>query len=353
MKTSQEVKDHFNSKFIYSHDVAEILTLGMKMNEHVVLYGKGGHGKSVMTEEFFKYNEIKPFVKSLGKGTTIEDLLGGIKIKEFQEEGKLEFNVENSFMNYEHVVLEEAFDVSMQVLEQFKDILTSGQFRNGTQIFEIKTKFIVICTNKTRHELSEDDSIKALLERFPYELLVEWPTYTAYDYSAMFKIVLGDSMGSFAIMVEEANKVNFISPRTAIKAALVYKDQGLQKLQYVAGFSKGIVEALQEKCEELQYLERERKKMANISDAVNKIISSCNAKINEKTRPILCMQAHNHIQKAIYRLKDISVTDQSVKEYNRLLTKLQEYANEYLDKAVQSTKNNNVDFENIELIPRR
>lgn len=347
MKSRGEVIVHFRTKFINSDKVANILSLGKDMGEHVVLFGRGGHGKSVMTEEFFKFHDIKPFVKSLGKGTMIDDLLGGLKIKEFQEEGKLEFNVENSFMNYEYVVFEEAFDAPLPVLEQLKDILTAKEFRNGNQTFKIKTKFIVVCTNRTRHELAEDDSIKALMERFPYELKVEWDDYSAEEYNKMFRKVLNTSLNEFAMMVEEANKVHFISPRTAIKAAKVYQEFGLKELQYVAGFSSGVVEALEEKSEELKKLAKLKARMRKIKEAVYKIIMSCEEKANGK--PIKCLQAHLHLKRARRELDNIAVPDNLVREHRKLTNDLDRFSKDYLDKAINATTKSS-EFAAIDLI---
>jgi hypothetical protein len=53
-------------------------------------------------------------------------------------------------MNHEYVVFEEMMDAPDFILEQLKDILSSGEFRNGTQVYPIKTRFIVCNTNKTR-----------------------------------------------------------------------------------------------------------------------------------------------------------------------------------------------------------
>jgi MoxR-like ATPase len=344
MKSRGQTLTHFRKHFINSDDVANILCLSMEQMENVVLYGRGGHGKSVMTEEFFKFQGIEPYVKSLGKGTMIEDLLGGLKIKEFQDDGKLEYKVENSFMNHEYVVFEEAFDAPLQVLEQLKDILSSGFFRNGNQTFELKTKMIVVCTNRTRHELEEDDSIKALMERFPFELKVEWDDYSANEYNKMFTKVLKRDLIEFAAMIEEANKVRFISPRTAVKAAKVYTECGLDELKYVAGFSAGVVDALQEKSAELQELAAAKKRMGKIRDTVYKIIQSCEQKANGK--PIKCLQAHLHLQEARRAMDDIAVPDNLVRDYRKLCNDLDAYTSNYLNQAIQSTQKSS-EFESL------
>ena len=70
----------------------------------------------------------------MGNGATIDALLGGFNVKAFQETGKMEYLLEESFLNHEYVILEELFDAPDYVLEELKDILSSGRVRNGNQI---------------------------------------------------------------------------------------------------------------------------------------------------------------------------------------------------------------------------
>src|SRR5690606_15466463 len=90
----EEIKKLVDSKFIFSKDVAEILLRGFDAKKNVLLYGKGGHGKSEITEmvtnELYKRGLIsgEPFIKALGDGLTQEELFGGIDIKEMKDTGR-------------------------------------------------------------------------------------------------------------------------------------------------------------------------------------------------------------------------------------------------------------------------
>ncbi len=191
-----------------------------------------------MTEAFFKGKGIEPFVKTMGSGTTTDSLFGGIDIKLFNDTGKLEYLVENSFMNHEYVVFEELLDAPDYMLEQLKDILTSRIFRNGTQAFKIKTKLIICCTNKDRGEFSKNDSLKALMERFPLELKVEWDNYTRETYNFLFQHVLGYKNVGLAYILEKLHQNGTtVSPRTAIKAAKIVQQCGIDCLDFIADFS--------------------------------------------------------------------------------------------------------------------
>lgn len=248
---SKDVKTLLNKRFIKTDEFAELLWVGFSTNKNIIFWGPGGHGKSEMAMEFFNGFNLPVFVQALGDGTTEDHLLGGLDMKAFKDEGKIEYLVENSFMAHEYVIFEELLDCPSQVLLRLKDILTSGYFRNGTQQYQIKTKFIVCLTNRSRDEVSDDRSVLALMERFPLELNVTWDSYEAKDYSMMFKKVLKKDHPVLAEAIAQCNKTSFISPRTAIHAAAVYETGGFSALRHIAGFNEGVVKNLQSREKEM------------------------------------------------------------------------------------------------------
>lgn len=239
--TEKVVKGKVTTNFVYVDDLKRALDIAFMTGENIILYGKGGHGKSEFTEAFFAEKNIDPFVKTMGSGTTTDSLFGGIDIKEFNSTGKIEYLVENSWMNYEYVVLEELLDAPDYILEQLKDIITAKTFRNGTQVFPVKTKLIVCCTNKTREEFSTTDSLKALMERFPLEYKVEWENYNKTTYGYMLKHLTGKEYPTLTYLLEKLhNNGTTVSPRTAVKAARIL-DQcmgDLSCLDFIAEFAK-------------------------------------------------------------------------------------------------------------------
>lgn len=228
------------SKFVYIDGTLKALDLAFLTNENVILYGKGGHGKSEVVEWYLHNKDITPFVKTMGSGTTTDSLFGGVDIKKFNDTGMLEFLVENSFMNHEYVIFEELMDAPDYILEQLKDILTSKKFRNGGQTFNIKTKLIICCTNRTRDEFSKNDSLKALMERFPLEFKVEWDSYNRTTYGFMFQTMFGKNYKTLEYILEKlAQADNIVSPRTAVKAARILDaNKGdYDALQFIADFA--------------------------------------------------------------------------------------------------------------------
>jgi hypothetical protein len=141
-------------------------------------------------------------------------------------------------MNHEYVVFEELFDAPDFILEQLKDILSSGCFRNGNQLFPIQTRVIVCCTNKTRDEFAKNNSLKALMERFPLELEVKWDNHNRITYEKLLQTKLGfaDPMLTY-ILEQYAMGGNIISPRIALKSAKIIAQSGPDSLNFIADFS--------------------------------------------------------------------------------------------------------------------
>lgn len=244
----EEVLSTLRSKFIKCEDVASALALGYNTNKNVFMYGRGGHAKSEMAEEFLKLIDPdgkESFVQSCNGGLTEEKLFGGINVKKLQDTGEIEYLVKHSFMNYKYVVFEELLDAREDVLLSIKDILTSGRFRQGSQQFKIRTEMVLVLTNRTKQEVAEDDSFKALMERFPIEVKVEWDSYLAKDYDMMFNRVFGRTNKELCVIIEELNaSQNFISPRTAVHMFGCFEVDGIESMVHF-GLSRSKIAELQ------------------------------------------------------------------------------------------------------------
>lgn len=280
----EEAKTHLGKKFRHADDVATLLSLALNLNQNVMMYGPGGHGKSEMTEEFLKWAGLEAYTMACGEGLSEEKLFGGVDMKKLTDEGKVEYLFENSFMNHEIVVFEELFDAPTSVLLSLKDILTSKRFRQGNQVHEIKTKTVIVCTNRTRQEVGEDASSLALLERFPLELEVKWPSYSFKDYGLMFNTVLGSEtcqkhgtelkmLSSMCAKTGENNDTP-ISPRTAMHAARTLVKAGFDALRFIAGLPLGDYKELLAKAEREQKIEKQKTDLESIKTRLHDIVKA-------------------------------------------------------------------------------
>jgi MoxR-like ATPase len=303
-------------QFVFMEKTLRALEIGFESGKNVILYGAGGHGKSELTNAFFAERGIKPFVITMGTGMTTDRLFGGLNIPVFNATGKIEYLVENSFMNYEYVVFEELFDAPDFILEQLKDILSSGVFRNGTQYFEIKTKYIVCATNRTREEFSKNASLQALMERFPLEHNVIWDNYTDIAYMTLLESKFGegevDPLVPF-ILQKYAQKSITISPRVAVTAYQIFLSAGIDGLMYIADFNK--------KSDILKSAVKEFEDNAVVNEKFGKIQELFNA-LSENN--LLDIEQIREGQEAIKKLKALKNELETLKVSDSFITKLEE-----------------------------
>lgn len=311
-------------KFVFMDKALKILDVGLKTEKNVILYGPGGHGKSELSLEFFYEKQINPYIITMGTGMTTDRLFGGINIPAFEKEGKLEYLIENSFMNHEYVIFEEMMDAPDYILEQLKDILSSGIFRNGTQVYPIKTRFIVCCTNRTREEFSKNDSLRALMERFPLELNVIWDNYNEISYNTLLGKRYGvghvDPIIPFILHEYVKNGIT-ISPRIALDSYQIYEECGPESLHFIAEFAKKpalIVDALKKFQSVIKFKE--------LGSEIEEIIS----KINDNSR-----RSATKLQEYVDDFKSLSdkyqtirkmkVDDDMISIHSELSTKIGEF----------------------------
>lgn len=232
------IKQELEKRYVYSAKNIDALETAFNRNKNIVLWGPPGEAKSSLSVDFLALKGItSPYIMSLGMGSKTEDLFGAINIEEFTKNSKVIYNVEESFMNHEYVIFEEAFDAPAELLSQLKDILSSGWFRKGNQQFKIKTKLVIICTNVDRKIYAKNPSIKALMERFPLEKKFEWEKYNAVTYGHLIRTVQGDEYAHpllLTILEEFAKKDNKISPRIALEASELLYHCGIECLDLIA-----------------------------------------------------------------------------------------------------------------------
>ncbi|GAA5506041.1 AAA family ATPase [Novipirellula caenicola] len=182
------ISESLSSRFIHCDEIVQVLTHAFFQPCNVLLWGPGGHGKSDMVMTALKklgYLENEIFLQSFGEGMTEDRLWGGPNIAKLDE--CLEYDTDRSFLPFEVVILEEILDASSQALLPLKDVLTRRVFMNGNKSVPMRSQAIVACTNKDPRQFAKDsDAVKALLERFPLQLEVRWPSYDQADYEALF-----------------------------------------------------------------------------------------------------------------------------------------------------------------------
>ncbi len=222
--------------FVFHDDLVDTLytahsTPGKPTN--CILYGEGGYGKSEMTLAFLKamgYPEEEIGVFSVSNETSVEEMFGNVDLEKLAVDKKYRIKIESSVWNKEVVVLEEAFDGNPATMAALKQMLTSGYFEYNDQKFKIKTKMVVICTNKSPNEFNihKTDSIDALIQRFPIKLKVKWLNHTPESYKKLLLSRFPSGLGTkeaavlAEIFADNRYEGKTISPRIAIQCTKVF-----------------------------------------------------------------------------------------------------------------------------------
>lgn len=306
--------------FVFMEKTIQVLDIGLKVGKNVVLHGLGGHGKSEIALEFFYEKGIRPYVITMGAGMTADRLFGGVNIPILEKEGKIEYLCNNSFMNHEYVIFEEMMDAPDYLLEELKDILSSGEFRNGTQIYPIKTRFIVGNTNKLREEFAKNLSLKALMERFPLEHNVIWDNYNDLAYNKLLETRFGVGKVNPIIpfILQEYNKQGLtISPRIALDCYEVFEECGPDALMFFADFAKKPT-IIQDALKKFEATIRFRVLGGEISELVEKLDNN-----NKRTQASKeeFVKDYKGVESRLLEIKSMNVTDDLAQTHAILLKK--------------------------------
>jgi MoxR domain in the MoxR-vWA-beta-propeller ternary systems len=308
MTNSEIEQENFvlTDKYVFMDKAMAILDVALKTEKNVILYGPGGHGKSELSYDFLVEKDLIPYVLTFGSGMTADRLFGGLNIPVLKDTGKIEYLVENSFMNHEYVIFEEMMDGQDHLLEQLKDILSSGYFRNGTQVFKIKTKLIIGCTNKTRAEFSKNNSLRALMERFPLELNVMWDNYTETAYKTLLEKRFGeiDPMMPFLLQEYSRNSI-IISPRIALDSYEIFEVCGPDSLMFIAEFVQK-PNLIKDSLKKFEATIKFKEAGANVEDLITKLTENTNRTLDNKR---IFVEDYKALVQAHSKIKSFTVTD--------------------------------------------
>ena len=222
--------------FIHSGVFEAFLSACVLNETSGIAYGLGGHAKSAMTREYFKAlgysygtrvagnKEKAVFVQELSDSTDLEVVYGNINMKALYDKAnpKITYNFEESMFAYPYVVLEEGLS-NPRIIESLKFALSDGVLVVDQTMYEVKTKAFIILTNSDPAVLgNESPSMSAAIQRFPLQMIVDWPTYEYNDYMNMLEKIGQLHEFSDVICSMAANAFSrhmlFVSPRSVVRA---------------------------------------------------------------------------------------------------------------------------------------
>lgn len=296
--TREEFKALIAAKFILMDEVADALYNAITLRQHIMLYGQGGHAKSELAEYavglFYKPEDT--FILSVDRHTPQAALTGPTNVPELMR-GNYTLVVQQSIMAHKAAIIEEGLD--SRVISGLKDLLTRGRFCTGDVCYDMKTEFIILCTNHTPEDWAQNASDMALLRRFHYRVKVEWKKYKEENFMKMFATRFEDPerLRPIAMMAEMVRGDNpEYTPAAAIKDASAYLKYGEAGLIGSAILTQNHIKFIATATQRAQA----KTKYAQISSELRDVI----------------MEARNINNPAIYT--------QAIKKLNNLLTRTDE-----------------------------
>lgn len=354
---AESIRTALAADFIRFERVARILALAVESGKNVLLWGPGGHGKSEMVTAALAAvtDWDKVFVQSFGEGMDEATLWGGLDFRALEEDKKLLYHPENSFLAAQFAVFEEMFDAPATVTMALKDTLTAKELRKGGQRFKMATKTIVAITNKDPSEIADlGPAAAALVERFPLQLMVNWPSYEATDYNQLFqkvgpKLPGADLNGAQSVLAEIIAKAsgegNIISPRTAVHALGVVKTaaalrgsgkvekEDLIDLQYLPGM-ESLAEEIEKELEDAYKRAAAEGAMRDAERELERILADASG----ESSPIKLMQAHKRLLSFGDVVAKLTVTDNLTERRKQLREAVNAKADEFLRSAVENVR---------------
>lgn len=330
---SIDIESVLKKKFTKSEKFAKALKIAIDNEENLIVFGPGGYGKSDMIREVLTKAGImdKSFIMSCGEDTDESKLYGGIDIPAMKE-GKLRYNIKDSFINYPIVVFEELLDAQVNALLSLKDTIEAKEFRKGSQRQKIRTKMVIALTNKSPEEVSQmGPYAEALMQRFRIELEHKWSSHTKADYVELLnrrfnpntdkdKKIINTMSG---ILETISKKKECICPRIAIAATKVALSAGsssmediLNNISFVHGLA-GMEDAY-ETMKRYMMINEEQSRIQEACEEIDDIEGNDNMDNIKKI---------SQLNKIIMTIGRMNVHDESYNDKNNIVKKAKDLVN--------------------------
>jgi MoxR-like ATPase len=185
-----------NAGFINTDTFANVMELAIVSGIPIMIYGKGGYGKTEMIKEVFNHIDGSSAMLECDPETTASLIKGGAiarTTKTDKEDITLaHYNVGASILRNHAFFYEEMLDASFQALSVLKAIITNKQLTLNGEVVDSINKLLVAATNVNPYDRidqlppSEANSYDAFLQRF---IIVrhEWDSHDNSDYNRLLR----------------------------------------------------------------------------------------------------------------------------------------------------------------------
>ena len=175
--------ESLDSSMIERSSEIEMLTVALLTNEHCLMVGDPGTGKTLLSGFFARFLDGDMFSILLNKFTTLEELFGPVSFSGLKKD-TFERKIDGKAADANVLVLDEIFKGSSSILNATLALLNERVFHNGGKVVECPLRIAVGLSN----EWPEDESLNALFDRFLYRKIVD-PIQTE---SGIDRLMFGD-----------------------------------------------------------------------------------------------------------------------------------------------------------------
>ena len=354
MTVAETLDQVARKSFVFVEPMAKALAMALMAKQNILLYGPPGHGKSEFVRAGLRALGLwdNTFVKALGSGTSMHDLYGGLDMKALNETGEMRYLVSFSFLHQRVALFEEIFDAPASALTSLKDTLSDRRFNNGCQNEPMETEVVIGLTNKSPAELTElGPSEAALVERFPIQKEVLWPSYCTSRYRALFHKIFDERLSDAEerlcnILEMVAEEGMPVSPRSARRIVEIMRSHArlysreeteMEDLQEALEYSDvplAFTSELGERLDRERYRERVRDTLNGLENEHRDLVEQ----LAEASTPIPLLQIRKKLERLHETLGNVSVPDDLADQHMKISTRIETSQLEAVEKAIRVTR---------------